>query len=964
MDFSDDAPDGDAAGGTTDAFPAPAEASPHDVERYNHEFLESNPDVAVDASGPQSSATMDTPFAKQAELQGDPNWKAEFPWLYDPSKGRRWDFDPVELRVLSQENAWVQMMVQSITKEIAETSWTITTADDARETDKRLSKTPGARTPIQKDLPDATAESIYEDLRRPVPHLDWSDAVEMWMRDYLEVGSMVASKVFDERFYDEDDELTTDAAELDPLALQPTAPEVWTKDYNDRSGVPNGYWQFARRSTPGGAAQSSRGVGDPTHFDMDEVLWSDNAPATNRGYGDPPTLFVSEMLQSVDLAVDQEQNYLSRGSIPSGAWVFEEWDREQVLEWKSNNAENIKGKPHKSLMFAGRGGDVKFEPMSMNFKELEFTERMRWYARVIAAAFQVPTAVVGIEPEKVNYNTFQGERENFETNTLGPYLQDFERWLNHGYIDTHYDGYRFEFTPGMSETTKQMRSDRIRQEWNANLRTRDTAARELGIDLPEDAEDGFKAEVVDETPAEEQGIMASVAKADPTRANHQVDPGEGIGTCENTGKTFPCETMGDLAGDCPHCGDPISYIDAEDLNDSAEKNRDTDTAKQTFDDYPDAAVENARMALDAREDTGDPNDCGTDTGWARANQLDNREALSEDTVRRMAAFRRHQDNAEMSDDEGRADCGWMMWKAWGGEEGVAWAERKVDQLDDADTAEASVSKDEPLRNTDDWAMFDVQPGEIDVLAEDLAADFEDLFAEVLSDDQIQQAIDSMAADETDKSVTAVARRLRELLAETDLAESIQTRLEDASVREALEAIRNASAEADEDVDVDEQAIREQLRDRTQRFADNIAEDMAESIRETVGDGFAEGKNSREIAQDIAAQGDLEAGWGGAERIARQELQIASGRAREAVAADLGKVEVWMTAGDDRVRDAHAQMDGLWKRPGESWTVEYERGTKEESVPGSSEPGIGCRCVTRLVDREDVDAADHGGTGSL
>jgi len=79
--------------------------------------------------------------------------------------------------------------------------------------------------------------------------------------------------------------------------------------------------------------------------------------------------------------------------------------------------------------------------------------------------------------------------------------------------------------------------------------------------------------------------------------------------------------------------------------------------------------------------------------------------------------------------------------------------------------------------------------------------------------------------------------------------------------------------------------------------------MAEDIRETVGDGFAEGKNSREIAQDIAEQGDLEAGWGGAERIARQELH-----------------------------------------------------------PGDSEPGIGCRCVTQLVDREDVDDADYGGDG--
>ena len=61
-------------------------------------------------------------------------------------------------------------------------------------------------------------------------------------------------------------------------------------------------------------------------------------------------------------------------------------------------------------------------------------------------------------------------------------------------------------------------------------------------------------------------------------------------------------------------------------------------------DYPDAAVENARMALEAREDTGNPNDCGTRVGWERANQLVNGEDLSEETIGRMAAFKRHEDN--------------------------------------------------------------------------------------------------------------------------------------------------------------------------------------------------------------------------------------------------------------------------------------------------------------------------------
>jgi hypothetical protein len=99
------------------------------------------------------------------------------------------------------------------------------------------------------------------------------------------------------------------------------------------------------------------------------------------------------------------------------------------------------------------------------------------------------------------------------------------------------------------------------------------------------------------------------------------------------------------------------------------------------DDYPEAAVENARMALEAREETGDPNDCGTRVGWERANQLDNGESLSEDTISRMAQFERHEDNYDP--EAPREDCGWMMWKAWGGREGIEWAQDKMDAFEEA-----------------------------------------------------------------------------------------------------------------------------------------------------------------------------------------------------------------------------------------------------------------------------------------
>ena len=516
MDFTDD----DTASGVVSVeptFPDPSQATEEDVAEYYEHWIQANPRAAAESkSTGDDDPTVQLPYSKAVD-ENNTKYKSEFPWLYDPARGVRWDFDPIELRVLSQENAWVGMLVQTITKEIAETSWTITDADDAAETRKRINTDPERRDPVAKELPDVFAEEIHDLLMNPSPEHDWYDAVEMWMADLLEVGSMTAVKAFPTDAYDDDNNLIADAASLTPRALMPSAPEVWTKDYSTKSGILDGFWQFDNHSAPGQSAARTRGAGQPIQFDREEVIWSDMAPRTNRRYGMPPTLLVRDFLQSLDLAVTQEQQYLSRGSIPSGAWIFENLSQPETDQIKQELNENAKGKPHKSMLFGGEGGNVKFEPMSMNFKELEFTERMRWYARVVASAFQVPTAVVGIEPEKVNYNTFQGERENFESNTLGPYLQQLERIINKQIIQPHWgDEYRFEFVPGMSETTRKMISDRVGSEFDRNLTTRNEARRELGREPVDEIDDGFKDEVVEGGGGEEDidQLFASEGDAD------------------------------------------------------------------------------------------------------------------------------------------------------------------------------------------------------------------------------------------------------------------------------------------------------------------------------------------------------------------------------------------------------------------------------------------------------------------
>lgn len=98
---------------------------------------------------------------------------------------------------------------------------------------------------------------------------------------------------------------------------------------------------------------------------------------------------------------------------------------------------------------------------------------------------------------------------------------------------------------------------------------------------------------------------------------------------------------------------------------------------KSYSDYPEAARNNAKRALKWAEENG-WGSCGTDVGKQRANQLANGEAITRDTIARMASFKRHQQHKDVPYSEG---CGGLMWDAWGGSAGVNWAISKLKEID-------------------------------------------------------------------------------------------------------------------------------------------------------------------------------------------------------------------------------------------------------------------------------------------
>jgi len=105
---------------------------------------------------------------------------------------------------------------------------------------------------------------------------------------------------------------------------------------------------------------------------------------------------------------------------------------------------------------------------------------------------------------------------------------------------------------------------------------------------------------------------------------------------------------------------------------------------ESYNDYPEAASNNACKVLRWIDEHGRDEVQGmTQVGLARANQLCNKENISESTIARMAAFERHRRNAVINPEYRGTpwkDKGYVAWLGWGGDQGIKWAQKKLERI--------------------------------------------------------------------------------------------------------------------------------------------------------------------------------------------------------------------------------------------------------------------------------------------
>jgi HK97 family phage portal protein len=342
---------------------------------------------------------------------------------------------------------------------------------------------------------------------------------------------------------------------------------------------------------------------------------------------------------------------LVNGARPSGAVVFKPTDtsgnammlsdmqRKQISDDLNSRMSGPKNSGKPMLL----EGDFDWKEMGMSPRDMDFLQNKHMAAKDIALCFGIPSQLIGI-PDSQTYANVQEARLALYEETIIPLARrvcsDLNEWLAPSYGDDIRIEYCYDSIPAMTERRRRV-YENVTSAVREGIISRNEARERLGLGPIDGGDEVFIAANLFPLGSPSVEPEADAEEAGKSAYGHDDDDWDDW-------------TQGDLK------------------------------AQSDIDTVPTEAMSvNGKRALDLRSEYKRGM---TSVGVARANQLIRRDKLSPDVVRRMKSFfARHEVDKKgkgfRRGEEGYPSAGLIAWLGWGGDEGQAWANRKVDQLD-------------------------------------------------------------------------------------------------------------------------------------------------------------------------------------------------------------------------------------------------------------------------------------------
>ena len=402
--------------------------------------------------------------------------------------------------------------------------------------------------------------------------------------------------------------------------------------------------------------------------------------------------------EAVTTGVKYLQNQTARGVLTS--------DEGDLTE---TQAKELKRKFNQTYQGSNNAGDVIITPkklswvnFGLNAADLSLIEQYNASIKDLCNIYNVPVQLLN-NTDSSTYNNMKEAKKALYQNAVMPELvkirEELNRWLAPRFGEKLYIDFDFSAIPELQEEMDKVVGQMVQAWWVTPNEKR--AAMSYGVDADNEKLNDYYVPAnllpmsVEEIELEPKNIdidynellKAQVPGLPNTYTTIQEAVnrarelgGDGYHSMVHNGGTvfMPFDTHEQF--EAIQRGD---YDQSQSAYDEDEDEKEL-LLKESFNDYPQAATNNARRMIEWREKYGrDVVKGGTEVGWQRASQLAKREKLSVDVISRMAQFNRHRENAEINPkfkDEPWKDNGYVAWNLWGGSAGVDWAIRKMKKI--------------------------------------------------------------------------------------------------------------------------------------------------------------------------------------------------------------------------------------------------------------------------------------------
>jgi HK97 family phage portal protein len=351
-------------------------------------------------------------------------------WFYAPQLGQPRGGTPVSVMRQFAQTPQVAMCIKTIIDEIGGIPYSIV-----------------PKKGFEDSFNEQTKYDIEEFLRYPNRNGEsFNTIVKALLKDILEIDAGVIVKTFSnygrEKNYSftsyiaKDGEYPTVDIMAKALTTRAKLSEIYCRDAGTFVINPNEFGILPEDKPSYFQYSWLNHSAKPLPFFKREIVYFNSTPRSNSPYGWSPIESIFMVLESLNNAVRFNKKSFEENAIPDGALSVIGADKDALQRFIHQWKNDVKGKPHKLVIF---NEDMKFTSFHNTNKDMEWLEGQKYYQRLVWAMYGVTPDELGFT-ETSNRSVGESQSRVFVRRAIKPFLNLLETKITEDIIAEFYDG--------------------------------------------------------------------------------------------------------------------------------------------------------------------------------------------------------------------------------------------------------------------------------------------------------------------------------------------------------------------------------------------------------------------------------------------------------------------------------------------------------------------------------------------